>query len=500
MRSFSIGRFTVATLVATATALVCTAAGAGDLLVMPYSCRVVGGEPVLTPSQDQGYRIIGRREERDFTECSSVNPEMCRRWTLYRFDVDCAGQRVPWVSLSAAADAHSGGRSWVENGRMHLEMPPRWSMRPDDPCARRARFGWRAGALSRYCAEQRNTQRANVEMPAGFAPMLELDAIFVADKEPAPRPDSAAAPVVAEKPAPKPTRVEAPPPAREAEKPVKEPAAAPVAKSSPVPAPSEPAKPESTPSAPATETVVAAGTPLAPTIINGPNSPSAKAEPDRPEQMASAAPDTTSALADTKDAPVAVAENDTRNEPAPHAEPAPPVEESKGKSIVVTLVDGLTKSVSPALLGVGGVTMLGLLALLFVYRRDQAQPGFTLARDIASVSLDGRAGGRELVRAGRWLATAAPPGTPPQSPVPQRVGPPANWGDAIPQTREEALQVLGMGVAPEVNETAIKKIIDGLRLSWHPDYANSPQDRELRELRMKQINAAWEIIIGRRAS
>jgi len=370
-------------------------------------------------------------------------------------------------------------------------------MRPDDPCARRARFGWRAGALSRYCAEQRNMQRADVEMPAGFAPMLELDAIFVADETPAPGPGPAAAPLVAEKPVPKPTRVEAPPPAREAEKPVKEPPAPPVAKSVPVPAPSNPAKSESTPGAPATETVVAAGTPLAPTIINGPNSPSAKAGP---EQQASAAPETTSALADTKDAPVAVAESDTRNEPAPHAEQATPAAEGKSKSIAVTLVDGLTKSLSPALLGVGGVTMLGLLALLFVYRRDQAQPGFTLARDIAAVSLDGRAGGRELVRAGRWLATAAPPGGPPQSPAPQRVGPPVNWGDAIPQTREEALQVLGMGVAPEVNETAIKKIIDGLRLSWHPDYADNPQDRELRELRMKQINAAWEIIIGRRAS
>ena len=42
---------------------------------------------------------------------------MCRRWKLYRFDVDCGGQRVPWVALSAAADSHSGGRSWVEARR-----------------------------------------------------------------------------------------------------------------------------------------------------------------------------------------------------------------------------------------------------------------------------------------------------------------------------------------------------------------------------------------------
>jgi hypothetical protein len=487
MRSFAINRIAAAALVA-ATTLLCTTVAAGELLVLPYSCRVVGGEPVLTPSPDQGYRVFGRREERDFTECSPVNPDMCRRWKLYRFNVDCGGQRVPWVSLSAAADTRSGGRSWVEDGRMHLEMPPSWSLRPDDPCAREARYGWRAGGVGRYCAERRDMERADVEMPAGFAPMLELDAIFVADKEPVPAPQMAAAPVVPERAVPMPTRAEVPPP-READKPVKSSSAPPIAKSAPVPAPSEPAKPESAPpSTPGAATETATGTPLAPTIINRPGSPSAKAAP---EQVAIAPPETTAALVDTKVSPAAIADSDTRT---------PPAEDSKSKSIVVTLVDDLTKSVSPALLGVGGVTMLGLLALLFAYRRHQTESGFTLARDIAAVSLDGRAGGKELVRAGHSLATSAPEGGTPQSPVPQRGGAPANWGDAIPQTREEALQVLGMGVAPEVSEVAVKKIVDGLRLSWHPDYATSPEDRALRELRMKQINAAWEIFTGRRAS
>jgi hypothetical protein len=336
--------------------------------------------------------------------------------------------------------------------------------------------------------------RADVEMPAGFAPMLELDAIFVADKEPAPAP--VAAPVVAERPVPKPIPAEAPVPAREAEKPVKPTPASPVAKSAPDPAPSELVRPDSPPPAvtgPATQT--ATGTPLAPTIINRPSSPSAKAAS---EQVAIAPPETTAALADTKVSPAAIAESDTRNEP--HSDPAPPAVVSKSKSIAVTLVDDLTKSVSPTLLSVGGVTMLGLLALLFAYRRQHTETGFTLARDIAAVSLDGRAGGKELVRAGRWLATSAPIGETPQPPAPQRGGPPANWGDAIPQTREEALQVLGMGVAPEVSEVAVKKIVDGLRLSWHPDYATSPEDRELRELRMKQINAAWDVISGKRAT
>ena len=70
----------------------------------------------------------------------------------------------------------------------------------------------------------------------------------------------------------------------------------------------------------------------------------------------------------------------------------------------------------------------------------------------------------------------------------------------MPRTRAEALEVLGMGIAPDVNETAIKKIIDGLRLSWHPDHARDPADRAMREQRIKQINAAWDIISGKGAN
>ncbi len=54
-----------------------------------------------------------------------------------------------------------------------------------------------------------------------------------------------------------------------------------------------------------------------------------------------------------------------------------------------------------------------------------------------------------------------------------------------------------MGVTPDANEAAIKKIVDGLRQSWHPDRASDPSDRELRELRLKQINAAWDIIASK---
>ena len=45
---------------------------------------------------------------------------------------------------------------------------------------------------------------------------------------------------------------------------------------------------------------------------------------------------------------------------------------------------------------------------------------------------------------------------------------------------------------------ALKKIVDGLRLTWHPDNAVDELDRLEREIRLKQINAAWELITGKR--
>ena len=55
-----------------------------------------------------------------------------------------------------------------------------------------------------------------------------------------------------------------------------------------------------------------------------------------------------------------------------------------------------------------------------------------------------------------------------------------------------------LGASPDAGETSIKKIVDGLRQSWHPDFATSAADRRLREQRTKQINVAWEILSGKR--
>ena len=55
-----------------------------------------------------------------------------------------------------------------------------------------------------------------------------------------------------------------------------------------------------------------------------------------------------------------------------------------------------------------------------------------------------------------------------------------------------------LGASPDAGEAAIKKIVEGLRQSWHPDLATSEADRQLREQRTTQINVAWEILSGKR--
>ncbi len=69
---------------------------------------------------------------------------------------------------------------------------------------------------------------------------------------------------------------------------------------------------------------------------------------------------------------------------------------------------------------------------------------------------------------------------------------------AMPKTRAEAFEVLGAN--PGVSDAALKKIVDALRMGWHPDHSENPADQELREERTKQINIAWDLIVGKRAA
>ena len=225
-------------------------AHADEMLVMPYACSMVGGRPLLTPAPEQGHRIVGQREQRTHTACSPVNPEQCRNWTLHRFMLDCEGSRVPWVSVVASVAEETTRRAWVENGRLVLRMPSSWSFEPGDPCARPPgfdeRFGF--GRMRRYCADRRAMAPPTVEMPAGFAPLLGIEGIFVKSSGPNTSPTPPLPPPVASAPPAPPPRVaraEPPqPPVRAEPAPLPatrpEPPSDPVAKNAPAQSPPPP--------------------------------------------------------------------------------------------------------------------------------------------------------------------------------------------------------------------------------------------------------------------
>jgi hypothetical protein len=188
------------------------------------------------------------------------------------------------------------------------------------------------------------------------------------------------------------------------------------------------------------------------------------------------------------------------------AAPNSPPQEATGESakpITVNLLSAIANPSTPAVIAFTVLAMLAIAGLAWLLRRERTPFANAATRDFASVSLGGprRDGNVPTARSLVVGPSVRPPphGRPHAVTPAQSGGALVGLGDAIPRTKAEALQVLGMGVTADAAEAAIKRIVDGLRLSWHPDYAKDPEDRRIRELRVKQINAAWEIIRGKRA-
>jgi hypothetical protein len=184
----------------------------------------------------------------------------------------------------------------------------------------------------------------------------------------------------------------------------------------------------------------------------------------------------------------------------PAAPPRPGAEPEGGK-LSLNLFSVFRTTTVGALVAFGGLALGLLTAFALARRNERIRDSRRRPRDLGSVSLKdehakppariGNARGNLPPNAAasamsRVAGKAAANGSP-------------EWGDRMPRTRAEAMQVLGIGVAPTANEAAIKKIVDGLRQSWHPDHAKDEADRVMRELRSKQINAAWELLHRQRA-
>lgn len=488
-------------------------AQAAELLHMPYDCRLDGARVIMRPAlEDRSYAIVGAREKEIFSSCAPGDPENCRTWFVHRFTFDCEGMRVSWLEAAGAAARGENWDAWVEDGSFRMRMNRRWGVAAARPLLPRR---WRRGPFAARDDEDpfgpggfREDDRF-VTLPPGFAPAMGIPLNFTGTTEP-----------VARAPAPS-----APAPLAQAPEPV------PAARAAPEAAPAVPELPERAPRQAASSAPPAADAkkaePAAATKVAGAldaASPSAETAKDKPGPAAAktdeAAPPTAQSMAPTilnapqADAPVAPSTEPAAGEPKLDASPqeanksaaqearesAPPPAESAATA----KPDAGTGSEPPADtaalpsapateeggsreeaagLGPGGavgaaLALAGLAAFgIWSWRRAGRQPSVPAERDISKVSF-GDAGAQAL------LVDQAAHAAREEFPV--------------PTSYEQALALLDAGPQSPLDD--IKKKVDALRRTWHPDHARSEADRTHRERRLQQINVAWDLVSRRRTA
>jgi hypothetical protein len=388
----------------------------------------------------------------------------------------CGRDRAEWPEVYAAIAKVTDGRAFFNNdGALYYRTGPR---EPRDS----------------YPFPEPRRPTSIVEMPAGFAPMAGVDAIFtpldprVAELEDGPPPDAqdpdarayrdpetesrrnegAFSPALTPKAAEKPKVVEAPKIA-EAPRPVEPPKTQVVLEPKPLEtastekpaaAPSATEQPRASEAAPATGSAV----PVAPTILNNPAAKQVE-------------------TASQTETVVAAAEIPTG---PPTTTAAIPNVSSRVEGWSAT--GGTRLAVPP--LAVAILIAAATLAILLVILKKQAAVPATAGP--LRVPIEPTLPGFDPPRAttGQALTVRATPEPPSLS-----TGTPST---DLPVTRADALALLGLNA--DANEAVIRKVVEALRQSWHPDLATGDADRAAREVRIKAINVAAGILLPKTAA
>lgn len=528
----------VAHVVAFASALLGTsvAATAQERVVMPYACAVEAGRIILKPSAERGYAIIGKHEQQPFTACSPADERRCRTWMLHKFDLDCSGARVAWLSVVGAAIATRTRRAWVDDERLYLRF---WFERRDPngrPCFARpwhspeAWPGQGPFLYNRACGPFRPREAAAVvSMPRGFAPVMGLGARFVGEPlrttagsaEPAARSIATGASnkSLADVKALPPSRVAAAEPGAKVHVSIAEHSTASANSRSDGEVPvADAVVPRSPPVRLAEQVSRSSEQRLPewsatthPTVV--PQEPHADYDPWGAFLRAMQEPDLPLALGligalaltlttfawmrsryDTRGS-AAVA---TRGQigaagsaPAlgPPLSPGPGEQEA-GEELLHTAEtffahvahiaermrarDALRDVVSDELRSIESILRSAELT------RACATKDWSYVRACAVQILTDLERVRRVAQSANEAAAAPVPGS---------------FGSEMPSDRGEALAVLGVNA--DASEKVVKKIVDAMRQTWHPDLARDEDDRRAREARIKQINSAWDLLRSR---
>lgn len=524
----------------------------GERLALPFSCRVEAGRIRLTPSRDRFYAVTGQRQSQSATACSDADQPLCRTLVAHRFTFSCGGKKVAWSDVAATIGGRRTSQVWLQDRRINIliregelrppqqascgETPP--GAAPEPPAAERPAL---VPITYRPCdtdaAPPARILRTHFALPEGFAPLALFGARIV---------DTAGAQINVERSGPGAVSVQAGLPAEIAPR---------AAAALPVPPQPAAMAGSGARTAATTDDTTAANAPprrrmsrlLERMILS---EPLPDIVPEQRLDIATAPP----ALAWTASVH-RVGETGSLPEPAVSATAA----SSRGLGdgfglwlmLTIAIASGgwLAWSQHAVALGrlqrglestsflkplAGAVTRLRTSASSIArsgsptYATDVVESRLRLVatsvervganaalRDVLDDELrrvrgrlaaasepDDGAGGRrigaaayrvllrDLDRIERIAESAVTAGS-------EAAGASQAFAAGrMPVSPREAYAILG--VNGSVSDATLKKVADGLRMSWHPDLAHDDHDRANREERTKQINVAVELIVVER--
>jgi len=161
---------------------------AHEQLVMPFDCSVEQGRLKISPASEKSYSIIGPRDQQSLTSCGFSPSTGCRTLMAHRFDISCGGTRVSWMRVVRAIGNSAAIRSWIKDDRLNVELPAGKNAPAEKPACFEgpAGLGARAGRqrrgviVSNTCMPRPGNARLDhVVLPVGYAPVREFGARLV---------------------------------------------------------------------------------------------------------------------------------------------------------------------------------------------------------------------------------------------------------------------------------------------------------------------------------
>ena len=529
-----------------------------EYVTLPVKCVRDDGRLFLERSDPASLQIIGSTSQRPYTVCAPKNGRHCRTIEIHKFDVMCAGQRIAWRDVAATIIRQRGATASVSDGRLKFKLAKKKtfaSLNANCSSGRKA-SGSKASKNSSVCSRKGYVPRGAIELPSGFAPLAEVGGYVSVNPVVSKATRVHREPLVTEAAASKKTSVPRSRiplagnrPSSTVPKHIRLASVGRTTMTLPgegsvTDTGNEPRAAGSKPSPASSENLrQAAATEEKLTAV--PESADAAPEPakrsiQKPVQVAAAGK---SFVATTPENSWSASVSEALKTNFTAVTKSGP---QMQQSLIATVI-GLAL-ITSLISGIGWFATQQLLSLRtrstdpyqLILRRevvDLAKPDAQMCGELCRTGqgligdIQGRVGDikgaaplrrvllREVRSMEQFLATTIQ--TAPDDPREwrrmrlrlQRVVTDLirlkditdgarrsltsrSISEELPRDKQEAYEVLGAN--PEASEKILKRLVDALRATWHPDLASNDDDRELRDRRIKQINVAWDLITDKR--